>query len=165
MLANHGSNRRWVVLSAREHPGNWLKLEPDAVALITRDYLADPVDGRQVAWQIQAEEPAPPPRPGDTEVSHRLHCAANFLRDLLNVFPLAYDESKLNSVDEPYAQPPVTYGWAAGDAAYAMGAFDLGPDEALVIEGRSPDCAFWNLCLWNAYLQTYDSIQFAGFGG
>ncbi|HEV3227178.1 MAG TPA: DUF1214 domain-containing protein, partial [Acidimicrobiales bacterium] len=24
------------------------------------------------------------------------------------------------------------------------------------IEGRSPKCAFWNLCLWNQFLQTYD---------
>src|SRR6185295_8803932 len=27
---------------------------------------------------------------------------------------------------------------------------------ALIIEGRAPRCAFWNLCLWNPYLQTYD---------
>jgi hypothetical protein len=37
-----------------------------------------------------------------------------------------------------------------------MGAFDLVPDQALVIEGRSPECAFWNLCLWNPFLHTYD---------
>jgi hypothetical protein len=24
------------------------------------------------------------------------------------------------------------------------------------VEGRAPKCAFWNLCLWNPYLQTYD---------
>jgi hypothetical protein len=37
-----------------------------------------------------------------------------------------------------------------------MGTFDLADDEALVIEGRFPPCRFWNLCLWNHYLQTYD---------
>ncbi len=37
-----------------------------------------------------------------------------------------------------------------------MGAFDLTDGEALVIEGRSPDCAFWNLCLWNPFLHTYN---------
>ena len=45
--------------------------------------------------------------------------------------------------------PPTTFGWAAGDAAYAMGAFELAEDEALVIRGRSPECVFWNMCLWN----------------
>jgi hypothetical protein len=50
----------------------------------------------------------------------------------------------------------VTHGWAAGDAAYAMGSFELGDDQALVVRGRSPACAFWNLCLWNPFLHTYN---------
>ncbi len=29
-------------------------------------------------------------------------------------------------------------------------------DQALVLRGRSPDCAFWNLCLWNPFLHTYN---------
>ena len=61
-----------------------------------------------------------------------------------------------NTVDEPYRVPSQTFGWAAGDAAYAMGSYELGEDEALVIEGRSPACAFWNVCLWNQFLHTYD---------
>ena len=51
---------------------------------------------------------------------------------------------------------PTTFGWAAGDAAYAMGAFELADDEALVIRGRSPECVFWNMCLWNRLLHTYN---------
>ena len=78
------------------------------------------------------------------------------MRELFNIFPLAYDETKLNQIEEPFSQPLVSYGWVAADAAYAMGAYDLAKDEALVLEGRSPSCAFWNVCLWNPYLQTYD---------
>jgi hypothetical protein len=37
-----------------------------------------------------------------------------------------------------------------------MGHYELGDDQALAIEGRSPACAFWNLCLWNPFLQTFD---------
>lgn len=36
------------------------------------------------------------------------------------------------------------------------GPFDLADDEALVVRGRSPGCAFWNLCLWNPLLHTYN---------
>jgi hypothetical protein len=145
-----------LVISAKQHPGNWIKLEDDAVALITRDYLVDPVNGRQCSWEIDVDAPAPPPRWSDADTAQRLRNAANFLRDLMNVFPIAYDEAKLNQIEEPFAQPLVSYGWVASDAAYAMGAYDLGEDEALVLEGRSPPCAFWNVCLWNPYLQTYD---------
>ena len=52
--------------------------------------------------------------------------------------------------------PTTTFGWAAGDAAYAMGGFELADGEALVLRGRSPECVFWNLCLWNPLLHTYN---------
>ena len=68
--------------------------------------------------------------------------------------PLSLGEP--NQIDEPYPVPTQTFGWAAGDAAYTMGSFDLADDEALVIRGRSPECAFWNLCLWNPFLHTYN---------
>jgi hypothetical protein len=61
-----------------------------------------------------------------------------------------------NAIDPPYPVPTTTFGWAAGDAAYAMGAFELADDEALVIRGRSPECVFWNICLWNRLLHTYN---------
>jgi hypothetical protein len=88
-------------------------------------------------------------------MARRLRCAANFIRDLLNICPIP-TPFDANAVQEPYLQPAVTYGWAAPDVAYALGRYELGEDEALVIEGRSPACAFWNLCLWNAFLCTYD---------
>ena len=75
---------------------------------------------------------------------------------MLKITPLPLDRSKLNQIDEPYPVPQRTYGWAAGDAAYAMGSFVLGDGEALVLEGSSPRCVFWNVCLWNPYMQTYD---------
>ena len=28
--------------------------------------------------------------------------------------------------------------------------------KALIIEGRSPECAFWNVCLWNPFLAGFD---------
>jgi len=37
-----------------------------------------------------------------------------------------------------------------------MGSFSLADDEVLLVRGRSPECAFWNLCLWNQLLHTYD---------
>ncbi len=61
-----------------------------------------------------------------------------------------------NEVQDPYPVPKQTFGWAAGDASYAMGRFALADDEALVIRGSSPECVFWNLCLWNQLLHTYN---------
>jgi len=145
--------------SSRAQPSGssgWLRLDPDAVCVVTRDYLIDPVRGRQADWSIEAVPPAPAPALlTDPELARRLRCTASFLRDLLNICPLP-PIGEPNAVAEPYRQQAAAYGWAAPDVVYAMGRYDLADDEALVLEGRAPACAFWNLCLWNPFLQTYD---------
>jgi hypothetical protein len=136
--------------------GNWLEVADDAVCVVTRDYLVEPATGRKATWSIEALEPAPPPAPlDDATLSLRLRRTANFIRDLLNICPIPAP-GDANALLDPYRVPEVTYGWAAPDAVYCMGRYDLTDDEVLVIEGRSPECAFWNLCLWNPFLQTYD---------
>lgn len=145
-----------ILLSAEPQPGNWMKLEADAVCIVTRDYLLEPTSGRKATWQIEALQSAPPPPPlADADLAARLRCAANFIRDLLNICPIP-PPGEANSLLDPYRVPEMTYGWAAPDAVYCMGRYELADDEVLLIEGRSPECVFWNLCLWNPFLQTYD---------
>lgn len=133
-------------------------LDDDAVAVVARDYHLDPTREGRSTFAIEClDGPPDPPRPTDADTAARLRRAATFLRELYGLFPLPTPvPAAANVVAEPYPVPTSTYGWAAGDAAYAMGSFDLADDEALVIEGRFPPCRFWNLCLWNPYLQTYD---------
>lgn len=135
-------------------PGQRLALEPDAVCAIARDYVADPRRDRRTEWRIECLDPEDPPRRDtDADLARRFRAALTWVREQSAlVMPLEDD----NRVDEPYPVPTRTFGWAAGDAAYAAGCFSLAPDQALVIEGRSPECAFWNLCLWNPFLHTYD---------
>jgi hypothetical protein len=53
-----------VVLGGPKRAGNWIPLDEDAVALVTRDYLIDPVHGVQARYAIEAIDPvAPPPGP------------------------------------------------------------------------------------------------------
>lgn len=146
-----------ILASPHEQCGNWMRLDADAVAFVTRDYLEDSRRDRKAQWSIAClDAPTTPPAPlTDAEAARRFRCTANFIRDLLNICPIP-QPFPANQIQEPYKQPLVTYGWAAPDAAYAMGRYDLADDQALVIEGRSPGCAFWNLCLWNPFLQTFD---------
>jgi hypothetical protein len=151
-----------IILSPepQSHEGPWIKLEPDAVCAITRDYLNDPRRGRRMTWQIECLEGPHDPdgagskREDDSDLARRFRAVTTWIAEQAAIVPIPLGEP--NSIDEPYPVPQVTFGWAAGDAAYAMGSFDLGEDEALVIEGVSPDCAFWNLCLWNQFLHTYN---------
>jgi hypothetical protein len=151
-VAPDGRFELW--LSPTEQAGPTIILEPDAVCALTRDYLADPVDGERAQWRIEAVDPVVKPPLEDAVLARRLTAAATWLRDQAAIVPIGLGEP--NTIDEPYPVPTTTFGWAAGDAAYAMGSFALGPDEVLLVRGTSPECAFWNLCLWNQFLHTYD---------
>jgi len=145
-----------IVLSAEDPgPGRyWIRLESDAVCTITRDYLEDPARGRRARWEITDTAEAERFVDTDAELTRRLRAARTWISDQSGMVPLPLGEP--NTIDPPYPVPTQTRGWAAGDASYAMGSFDLGPEEALVIRGRSPECAFWNMCLWNPFLHTYN---------
>ena len=112
---------------------------------ITRDYLEQPELGssarvadrrhRRPRRRLEADRRrSGPPVPGGGHVGARPggHRAGGAGRP-------EHGGRALPGADQP------TFGWAAGDASYAMGSFELAEDEALVIEGRSPECAFWNV--------------------
>jgi hypothetical protein len=135
--------------------GAWIELAPDAVAAITRDYLIHPDTDRRMEWSIECVDGEGSRDLTDADLARRLRAVRTWVTDQAQITPLALGEP--NVVDEPYPVPTQTVGWAAGDAAYAMGSYELAAGQALVIRGRSPECAFWNLCLWNPFLHTYDS--------
>jgi hypothetical protein len=140
--------------SPADSTANWIVLEPDAVAAITRDYLEEPTTGRRADWSIDAIDPPATYRQDDADLARRLRAALTWIREQAQMVPLPLGTP--NAIDPPYPVPTTTFGWAAGDAAYAMGAYELDDDQALVIRGRSPECAFWNMCLWNPFLHTYN---------
>jgi hypothetical protein len=153
-----GPNGEFEFVMARERPAGWdgafIPLEDDAVVAITRDYLHDPVRGKRCEWHITADDIPATHRENDADLARRFRAALTWLQQQADMVPLGLGEP--NQIDEPYPVRPVTFGWGAGDAAYAMGSFDLADDQALLIRGRSPECAFWNCCLWNQFMHTYN---------
>ncbi|MFN8052174.1 MAG: DUF1214 domain-containing protein [Acidimicrobiales bacterium] len=153
-FADDGTFEFWVA-PAPVDDGPGIVLDADSVVAITRDYLPDPSRGRRTSWRIEALDPAPPYRLTDADLSARMTKALTWIRDQAAIVPVpVFGEP--NTIEPPYPVPTTTFGWAAGDAAYAMGSFDLEPGQRLEISGRSPECAFWNLCLWNPLLHTYN---------
>ncbi|PQM44332.1 hypothetical protein C1Y40_05507 [Mycobacterium talmoniae] len=141
-------------ISADPQPGGWLKLEPDAVFILTRDYLTAPGTDRRPRWKIEALDPPTRRHDSRADLTRRLRAARTWVREQCAMVPIRLEPP--NEIQEPYPVPSRTVGWAAGDAAYAMGSYRLEPQQALIIEGSSPPCVFWNLCLWNPFLHTYD---------
>ena len=143
-----------LMLCPDPQPGAWLKLDPDAVVALTRDYLDDPDTDRRATWTIEAVDPPARRRDDRADLARRMRAARTWIAEQLSFLPTRI--SPPNEIAEPFPVPQHAYGWSAADAAYAMGAYDLADGQALVIEGTSPECVFWNLCLWNPFLHTYD---------
>lgn len=146
---------------------NWLRLEPDASQITSRHYFEQirspaipPIP--DVALEIELVDPQPPlPPPSDASVAAGLRRVERYVRSrsLEQTRPGEGDQPAFVS-REPNVFPkpvsPGTHALAAFDAAYSMAPYVLGPDEALVVTARWPQCRCANVSLWNRWLQTYD---------
>ncbi|HUK63672.1 MAG TPA: hypothetical protein VLV15_10065, partial [Dongiaceae bacterium] len=159
-----------LVLSPTPHAGNWIRLEPDATAVITRHYFERPLSvaadpDATVRLRIDALEPPPPPAPwSDAALAARLDTVRRFVRANTLGMPApgqGPDHPFVSKV--PNQLPPPSSFRASGvttlgavDVHYAMAPWLLQPDQALVMEGRLPPCRFANVVLWNMHMQTLD---------
>jgi len=147
---------------------NWLALSPGASRITSRHYFEEPTSAaanpdKIPRLRIEVLNPgAPPAPPTDADVAAGIRRVAQFLYSrTLGMPPMAETADKVPFLSIipnafPAPVPPGDMGLAAIDAAYSMAPYFLGPDEALVITGRWPECRMANVCLWTRFQQTYD---------
>ena len=156
-----------ILLGGPPRDRNWMALDPDASRVTTRHYFEQlrsqaipPIP--DLALEIELVEPlAPPPPPSDQSVAEGLRRVATYVRSrsLAQPKPGETEQPAFVSQELNVFPPPVKPGdhpLAAADASYSMAAYLLGPEEALAIRARWPDCRCANVSLWNRHLQTYD---------
>jgi len=151
--------------------GDWIKLEPDTIAVIVRGYFELDVSAQndsEVHVDIDIEcldVDTPPPPLRDEFIAERMTEGLRFLRQVTTLqgqfgasgagVPFASTEP--NVLPKPFSFRdsglPVP---GAADIHYAMCRFDLGPDEALVMRGTIPPGPFVNVMLWNSHMQTLE---------
>ncbi len=159
-----------LILGGPERERNWLALPDDAAAVITRHYFEEPEPAaadllRVIPLTIEPLEAQPPPAPwDDTSVAAGIRRVTTYLRGRTIDQPVrgtAPLPSWVGLVPNVFPAPemPGDLAFSAFDAAYSMAPYALGPDEALVVTGRWPECKFANVCLWNRFLQTYDYVN------
>lgn len=156
-----------IIVSAKPHKGNWLRLDKGAISIATRHYfeLGESV-GRDQMKHIplaidRMENPGPSPAPTDASVAAGINRAAQWLDK--NVMPPVADKSPhwVSRVPNQFPAPKIddsneNVSYAAKDNTYSMAPWVLMPDEALVITGRYPKCRFASMVMWNQFMQTLD---------
>jgi hypothetical protein len=149
---------------------NWLGIPAEGGRITTRHYFEWPTSSAasqmlHIPLSIEALPAAgPKPRWSDDSVATAIRRVNAHVR------------SKTVDAAKPGTNPPAPFAsmtpnvfpapvvpgnmaLSAFDAAYSMAPYRLGPDEALVITGRWPECRFANVCLWNRFSQMYDYVN------
>ena len=157
-----------ITLGGKKKDRNWLELSEDASRVTSRHYFENTLPAASdpnvmVKIEITPIEPsAPPAPPNDASVAAGLRRVHQFLQSrTLDMPPPGQNKDQppfvsITPNDFPLPVKPGDFGLAAADAAYSMAPYVLGPDQALEISGRWPDCRCANVSLWNRHMQTFD---------
>ncbi|MDG2272345.1 MAG: DUF1214 domain-containing protein [Halioglobus sp.] len=154
-----------IILSADKAEGNWMPMSKGAASLTTRHYYErehcinnDRL--HHIPIDIQNLDAVEPRRsPNDIDIAAGIDRVTTFVKG--NVITMSNDNSPswVSRVPNQFMPPKkddshdsITY--AARDNVYSMAPFVLGPEQALLIRGRFPQCRFSNVVLFNRFLQT-----------
>ncbi|MGE2836277.1 DUF1214 domain-containing protein [Mycobacterium sp. SMC-4] len=145
-----------ITLSANDFDGLGLKLPAGSTSVWVR-YVHQGTDPAEPGWcridSLDADSDVPGPRNLDKALSRLGRTFAQLPKVLQ--FAVADDVAAPNAVRHWSAM--------AGGAAftepgihYVRGAWELGDDEALILEGLPPACRHWNIVLYNRFLNSLD---------
>jgi hypothetical protein len=157
-LALDAGGRFEIVLSQKQQPGNWLPMEPDTCMLIVRQNFLDAENEELAELTLERIDEDAPPRPLEpARLAEALEDAGRFVVGTASLFAdwaegFAQTPNAFQALD-----PELTRG-AHGDPNifFFMGYWQLGPEEALVIDLEPPECEYWNLQLNNHWMESLD---------
>ncbi|UQE74266.1 DUF1214 domain-containing protein [Gordonia sp. PP30] len=147
-----------LVVSAREHPGNWLPMTPETGLLIVRQTFADRTTEVPAELSIELLDGAQAPAPLTcTQVDAGLGKASLLVAGASMLFAKWAKEFAGHANELPMFDPDRSLK-AGGDPniVYYHSYWRLAPDEALVIDAQVPDCEGWNFQLDNHWLESLD---------
>ncbi|MGH8528906.1 MAG: DUF1214 domain-containing protein [Nevskiales bacterium] len=148
-----------ILLSQRQQPGNWLRLEPGSNAVIVRQTFLDRAQEQAAQMRIERHSAAAKPAPlSAAQLQQGLSNAARFVEGTATLFA----NWAQGYLQHPNQLPPADQALCqrvGGDPNifYYHSYWTLADDEALVIRvARVPECRFWNLQINNWWMESLD---------
>lgn len=148
-----------IVSKTKPASGNWLPMADDTSMILVRQTFGDRSKEKGVDIRIETVDgPATPEPMTPARLETALQRVAGFVEGTAKTFA-AWTEgfrkdhmNKLDTVDQSL------FIKGGGDPMihYLHGAWELGPDEALVIETAIPECRVWNFQLDNYWMESLD---------
>lgn len=145
-----------VTLSPTEHPGNWIPLEPDAHAVIVRQYFLDRDAEAPARYRIEAVDDDLPPDP-PLDGARFARVARDTAAFVQGATVLARDRvEQARTVPNQFVEVKGHGLYGTPDAGYVACWYELGPGQALVIDAVPPPCRYWGVHLSNRWGQSLD---------
>ena len=154
-LEADGDGNFEVVLSAEEHDGNWMRVEGDHPTLTVRHFFYDwdtevPSSLRIERIGDRAQRKVPTIDP-DHVVSRQLAALGDFVHDNLEFFLQFGAAAPPNGFLAPIDRSAMG---AAAENKPVIGRWELGSDEALILEVEPPQGVYWSYSLGNPWWET-----------
>lgn len=160
-----GADGRFEIRLGAERPkaytGNWITLDPRANYLVIRQFAfaADEVD---VRMGIERIDPVPPRRVDRNVARQRIDETLRHLRNSSKHWPSFLLRQRLREDGYLNAFRVANYG-GTGEVygqVYHQGLYEIGEDEALLIEVRVPQhCRYWNIQLSDRLWRTLEHMN------
>ena len=149
-----------LMIGGPEQSGNWMPLHPDTTNVTIRQYFDDWTQHTPGTFRIErvGGEPTAPPPLDAAHLAMRLDDAVTWIEASLRYWN-QYIAASLERCGFNNIVAPGSVAGGSNGIAYGSGFADLGPHDALIIEGDAPDAWTWNFMLYN--LGWFESLDFA----
>lgn len=151
-----------VIISQREHSGNWLRSEPDTRSLALRQTFLDKRSQRHADVRIEriGDDGAPPEPLTAEQLYLSLIYAGFYVKGVAEIgarwavrqsaWPNQFSDEAEDDLTNRFKDPQIKW-----HQAY----FDLAEDEALIVEVMPPRCEYWMIALHNHWMETLDYVH------
>ena len=150
-----------IAVHRRPRPGNWLPMGEGTNALQVRVTLLERAHQQVPPLELLRLGEVPAPSPLDpARFARALDRTGSMIEGVVGQF-LGWTASFEAHKHEIRPIDPSLLAVAQGDpnTSYHYGYWELGPDEAFVIELDPPDCEYWNLQIGNHWLESLDFMH------
>jgi hypothetical protein len=150
------------VLLSQQRPanytGDWWKLEPNTQQLLLRQVASNWAIERDPRISIERiDKPVERPRPAAEEFEKRLDSLGDQIEHLALLLVNHLEKLRKDGSVNKLTVFDVSHMGGLTGQSYYEGAYDLKPDEALIVEAKVPQgCTYWSIILTNDLYETTD---------
>jgi hypothetical protein len=146
-----------ITVSPEPQPGNWLRSHPQAGFVLIRQYFSDWERERPACFAIErlGREGLPALPPSARQIAEQLGDAVEWVEQGV-AFWRSYVQAEYARTGRNCAAGVGHVEGGVQRILYGQGTWELGDDEALVVEFETPAARYWQVSLLSDWFETLD---------